>query len=433
MDKKINLAFDTSLLSNSLNKDSTRSGLFFVAFNVFKELANRDDIVITLFNSAGNWHSILLFLRKNFPNHRFKLVASRFTLFYDEIKQKKEFYKQNNQPFKKCFCQIFRGLLSPINKIIREIREIREINKCDAYLSPAYKSPQGITITSFTILYDLIPKVLKDFHCQTFQVGDWLYDLCETLNRDDYYFAISNETRNCFLEHYHTIDKDKIITTYLGCNESFSKRTHQEVEAVKKKYKIPQDKNYVFSLCSLEPRKNLIRVVNTFVKFVEKNSIDDLVFVLGGSEWKMFSEQLKETIDNQKNHRDIILKIGYVDDEDLPSLYSGALWFVYTSMYEGFGLSPLEAMSCGCPVITSNNTSLPEVVGDAGIMIDWDSDEQHIEAYKKYYFNERLRSENSQKGLERAKQFSWKKCVDIMVDTIKVATKQARRSFRNEI
>ena len=68
----------------------------------------------------------------------------------------------------------------------------------------------------------------------------------------------------------------------------------------------------------------------------------------------------------------------YIDDEDLAPLYSGAEWFVFTSQYEGFGLPPLEAMACGCPVIASNNSSLPEVVGDAGIMIDWDSDEQHI-------------------------------------------------------
>ena len=72
-------------------------------------------------------------------------------------------------------------------------------------------------------------------------------------------------------------------------------------------------------------------------------------------------------------------------------------------------------MSCGCPVITSNNSSLPEVVGDAGIMIDFDSEEQHIEAYEKYYFNEELRKSYSQKGLERANLFSWKKCADQMI------------------
>ena len=76
-------------------------------------------------------------------------------------------------------------------------------------------------------------------------------------------------------------------------------------------------------------------------------------------------------------------------------------------------------MSCGCPVITSNNSSLPEVVGDAGIMIDWDNEEEHVQAYEKYYFNPEIRNEYAQKGLERAKQFSWQKCTDEMVKVMK--------------
>ena len=102
----------------------------------------------------------------------------------------------------------------------------------------------------------------------------------------------------------------------------------------------------------------------------------------------------------------------------MAALYSGAEWFVYTSQYEGFGLPPLEAMKCGCPVITSNNSSLPEVVGDAGIMIDWDSDEQHIAAYEKYYMDKKYRDEMAKKGLEHAKIFSWEKTVDIIIKTI---------------
>ena len=73
-------------------------------------------------------------------------------------------------------------------------------------------------------------------------------------------------------------------------------------------------------------------------------------------------------------------------------------------------------MSCGCPVITSNNSSLPEVVGDAGITIEWDSDEQHIKAYEDYYFNEKLRSEMAHKGLERAQKFSWKKTAELIIE-----------------
>ena len=102
----------------------------------------------------------------------------------------------------------------------------------------------------------------------------------------------------------------------------------------------------------------------------------------------------------------------------MPVLYSNAEWFVYTSQYEGFGLPPLEAMQCGCPVITSNNSSLPEVVGDAGIMIDWDDEEQHIQSYEKFYFNESLRKEYGQKGLKRAKNFSWKKTVNQIISVM---------------
>ena len=121
-------------------------------------------------------------------------------------------------------------------------------------------------------------------------------------------------------------------------------------------------------------------------------------------------------------------KAGYIDDEDLAPLYSGAEWFVYTSQYEGFGLPPLEAMSCGCAVITSNNSSLPEVAGDAGIMIDWDNEEEHVQAYEKYYFNPEIRNEYAQKGLERAKQFSWQKCTDEMV---KVMVKNENNENQN--
>lgn len=161
-------------------------------------------------------------------------------------------------------------------------------------------------------------------------------------------------------------------------------------------------------MCSIDPRKNLVRILKTYCQFIEKHNIDNLYFVVGGGHFPEFIEQFEQELENFKDFKDKIIRIGYVDDEDLAPLYSGAEWFVYTSQYEGFGLPPLEAMSCGCPVITSNNSSLPEVVGDAGIMIDWDSDEQHIEAYEKYYFNEAIREEYRQKGLNRAKLFHGK-------------------------
>lgn len=112
------------------------------------------------------------------------------------------------------------------------------------------------------------------------------------------------------------------------------------------------------------------------------------------------------------------MRIGYVDDADLAPLFTGAFCTVYPSLYEGFGLPPLEAMQCGCPVITSDNSSLPEVVGDAGIMIDINQPGSLEAALKRLYDNPRERKEFKQRGLERAKAFSWRKAAEVVHDRI---------------
>ena len=150
--------------------------------------------------------------------------------------------------------------------------------------------------------------------------------------------------------------------------------------------------------------------------------------MLGGGAWDGFIEKFEKEVPDFSKHKDKIIRAGYVDDEDLEVLYSNAEWFVYTSQYEGFGMPPLEAMACGTAVITSNNSSLPEVVGDAGIMIDWDSDEQHVAAYEKYYFDKKFRDKMAKKGLERSKQFSWEKAADIIVEQFKKCPENPNRT-----
>ena len=108
----------------------------------------------------------------------------------------------------------------------------------------------------------------------------------------------------------------------------------------------------------------------------------------------------------------------YIEEQDLRHYFSNALCFIYPSLYEGFGLPVLEAMQCGCPVITSDTSSLPEVIGEAGIKINPTSDEEMIEAYEKMYFNEEFRHECSKLGLGRAKRFSWKKCASELLEFI---------------
>ncbi len=112
---------------------------------------------------------------------------------------------------------------------------------------------------------------------------------------------------------------------------------------------------------------------------------------------------------------------GYVPDEYLPTLYSGAIALVYVSLYEGFGLPPLEAMACGTPVLTSNVTSLPEVVGDAALMVDPYDVDAIAEGIKRLIEDDNLRRELSQKGLARAKLFSWDRTAEVTWSVLKEA------------
>ena len=419
---KIKLIYDATIVANGLENTAGRSGIFFTALNILKELNKRDDIELYLYCDIHKLKDLKQVLKNEFKNQTFKFALPFINNVYYRLKTKKSKLKKEGKKIQKILLQVIMLPFSIFNKLLKIIYFFLNIfyyKNFDAFLSPVFKIPKYVLCKKYNILYDLIPLMLSKYQEQ-FKKGDWLFDICQTLNNKDHYFTISDATKNDFLKYYTKINPENIKTTLLACDEKFKPIDIDQIKKVEQKYNIPTDKKYVFSLCTLEPRKNLIKAVKTFIQFIQKNNIDDIYFALGGGHWDSFIGQLEKEIDNLGDYKDKIIKTGYVADEDLPALYSGAEWFVYTSMYEGFGLPPLEAMSCGCPVITSNNTSLPEVVGDAGLMIDYDSDEQHIEAYEKYYFNPELREEYRKKGLERAKLFSWTKCVDEMVKEMKV-------------
>ena len=185
------------------------------------------------------------------------------------------------------------------------------------------------------------------------------------------------------------------------------------------KYAIP-DAPYVLTLGTLEPRKNIHRVIRCFAKTVLEEKIDDLCLVLVGAKGWSYGEAFEE-LGRYPSLRKRIVLTGYVDLEDLAPLYSGALSFVYPSFYEGFGLPPLEAMKCGVPVITSNTSSLPEVVGDAGIMVAPTDEDALSHAMLKIFRDSSLRARMSERSLARAALFSWEKCVEETIRAYKIA------------
>ena len=419
--KKIKLLYAAEFLKSGCYKNDARTGIYTVVSNVLKKLYDSNVFDITLYCPYSDTQIIKNVIDMEIPNNDLKFLHpdSKLIWLYEKYLAKKEKAKKQKKPFKKVFYKIIASFFKILKKIFDKDNNKNKYAGFECYFSPMFKVPDEIkalkSIKNFIIVYDLMPELFPQYY----PPGDnWFWQLIRQLNSDDYYFAISENTKNDFLKRHPIINENKIIVSPLACSERFKPANNDAITMTKQKYNIPKDNRYIFSLCTLEPRKNLIRSIKTFIEFIKRNNIEDMVYVLGGSSWESFINKLEQEIEDLGKYKDKIIRAGYVDDEDLAPLYSGAEWFVYTSEYEGFGLPPLEAMACGTPVITSNNSSIPEVVGDAGIMIDFDNDEQHIEAYENYYYNKELRQEESIKGLKRAEMFSWDKCVNIMIDTI---------------
>lgn len=414
--KKQTLIFDASVIAENLIASSGRSGIFFVAYNILDNLIKSEQFDISLFCQNVCNENFIDFIQEKFGKNINIIFGNKYSKTIKKLSDLDQNLRKSHHNILKLLLNIF------IRKPVKLFGNINRYIHCNIFISPLRIVPNKIKAKQkYIILYDAIPLLFPQYYPEMKLKKYWYYDLVQYIKRKQKckYFAISENTKKDFIRLLD-VNPDDITVMPLAANDNFyQEKDVKKINNIRKKYNIPNNKKYVFSLCTLEPRKNLIRAVKTFVEFIKKNKIDDMVFVLGGAHWDNFIKKLESEIKNFGNYKDKILRAGYVSDEDLAALYSGAEFFVYTSEYEGFGLPPLEAMKCGCPVITSNNSSLPEVVGGAGITIDYDSDEQHIVAYEKCYFDEKYRKKMASKGLMRAKSFSWKKTVKVIIDTVK--------------
>ncbi len=296
-----------------------------------------------------------------------------------------------------------------------------EITGQDIFHSTFYPFPKAIRaqrqLKRFMTVHDLIPIRCPQFFGD--EQGDLSRRIVDCIEADDWVVTNSESTKNDLCD-YAQLDPSRVFVTPLAASEMFFHCTDgKRVSSVKKRYHIP-DRPYVLSVCTLEPRKNIEQVIRSFIQLVQEQHINDLNLVLVGTEGWDFGGILDE-IEHASTMKERIVVTGYVLDEDLTALYSGAMMFVYPSFYEGFGLPPLEAMQCGVPVVTSNTSSLPEVVGDAGIMVDPKDGESLSQAMLDIYSQSSLRETLSRKSLERANLFSWKKCSQRTVAAYKAA------------
>ena len=217
------------------------------------------------------------------------------------------------------------------------------------------------------------------------------------------------------------VPEDRVVVTHEGCEPRFRPVRSEGVQRdVAARYGLPP--RYVLAVGTLEPRKNLTTLLDAFARLRRDGEVDpDLRLVLAGARgW--LDEPIFATV-RSLGLEDAVRFTGFVDDADLPAVYGGAALFAFPSLHEGFGLPLLEAMACGVPVVTSNIASMPEVAGDAAVLVDPRDAGGLAAAIARVLRDEALRDRLREAGIGRARQFSWEATARLTLDAYAAAVR----------
>jgi glycosyltransferase involved in cell wall biosynthesis len=236
--------------------------------------------------------------------------------------------------------------------------------------------------------------------------------------------ADSQATKDDLVRAYG-VDPGRVHVVYLGRDEAFGPVCEDaELAHVREHYGVAG--RYFLYVGTLQPRKNLARVIDAFARLTGDPALaptlSDVQLVLAGKRGWLYDDLFAQVTRLGLANR--VVFPGYVEEADLPALLSGALALVFPSLYEGFGIPVLEAGACGVPVITSNTSSLPEVAGDAALLVDPHDVDAIADAMFRIATDAGLRAELDRRGRENVKRFSWEKCAQ---ETLAVLEEAARR------
>ena len=232
------------------------------------------------------------------------------------------------------------------------------------------------------------------------------------LKRANRIVTVSEFTKKDVIQHYK-IDASKIDVCYNGCREEFKPISIIEKEKILKQNTegIP----YFLYVGAVHPRKNVHRLIEAFDVFKKQHSSPLKLIICGRFAWQ--TGEVKTAFDKAFHQKDIIFT-GYVSDEEVVQLTAAAQVFVYVSNFEGFGIPILEAMHCDVPIITSNTSSMPEVAGDAALLVNPESVEEIANALSQLAFDANLRQYLIEKGRIQRTKFSWEKTAAIIYDNV---------------
>jgi glycosyltransferase involved in cell wall biosynthesis len=336
-------------------------------------------------------HQLLTIMKDLAPHHRYVLIDHR----------------QTTNPFREQFEQLVLPLPRPPIRVSRWNLLVvpRVLDQFDLIFSPGLYGPLRIPrqTASVMVVHDLTRYLFPQFF--SFNPVQKILDRLAypaMVKRYDHIVAVSDATRRDLMARFN-LPGEKISVIYHGADNSFHPVENRSLlEEFRKTRRL--NKTFLLFLGTLEPRKNIPNLLKAYAGIKDRLPHDLILVGQKGWKWEPIFQAIEAL-----HLKDRVRWIGYVEDKERVLFYQAAAALVYPSWYEGFGLPILEAMQSGCPVIASNLSAIPEVVGKAGLLVDPGSPEQLGQAILRLVEEPSLASQLSQLGLEQAKQFSWEK------------------------
>ena len=268
-------------------------------------------------------------------------------------------------------------------------------------LHVTYTLPPALSCRTIVTVHDISYTVFPE----TFSPRDRIllsFAVPLSMRRSDRVLTVSEHARAEIVRRYR-IAPEKVVAIPNGVGAHFQPvRDSAALAAIHDRYRLPAQ--FLLAVGNLQPRKNLRRLIEAFATLRRDGRITAKLVLVGKTLWR--ESEIFAAIQGY-GLADEVITTGYVPEEDLAAIYSAATVFVYPSLYEGFGLPPLEAMACGTPVLTSNTSSLPEVVGDAAITVDPQATGDLALAIERLLGDAALRQDLIERGLVRARRFTW--------------------------
>jgi glycosyltransferase involved in cell wall biosynthesis len=393
MMQQTKVVLDGTIFSECEMRGANRDGMMRLTEDITKELLLKKDVDISFANTvyiAKYQDKLKRFVQNNYPDYTNKIFLKKIPSVTNILKWK----------------DLFRTMLPGImpNSMYKELNEYDVFH---SFYYPFSSVMQKSKIKKSITFLDIIPLLLNGYPQPLVNRTKKIVDS----TRDNYTISISEFSKQDLLNYDKRIDEKKVFVVPLAASKElfYQNKNKDDWQIVRQKYNLPE--NYFLSVAGNDSRKNISTVIKSFTKLLLQEGIKDLHLLLTGN--GSHNYQMLEELNIPQNVRaKIFIPVTFIDSKDLAVLYSNAVCFFFMSLYEGFGLPALEAMQCGTPVVVSNTTSLPEVVGDAALTIDPTDVDALCSAMLLVYDSTDLRNHYATASLQRAKQFSWSRCAD---------------------